>query len=398
MIDNALAVGNETYRQLVLFGDVFEKIRTDYVEKPDDAKLIESAINGMLSYLDPHSSYLNPKAFKDMQEQKKEGGGIGVEINKFGDLIKITHLIDGSPAFRAGLMADDAIQAIDDETVNSLTINQVRDKLVGPLNSKVGLKIFRKLKSDTFTVMIPREIIKISPVISRNEGDIGYIKINQFTEKTFDSLKASLDEFARDIPSDITKGYIIDLRNDPGGSLDQAIAVSDAFLERGEIVSTQGRYADGAQRYMAHSGDLAKGKPLIVLINGGSASAAEIVAGSLQDHKRATIVGTRSIGQGTVQSIIQLGINGALRLTTAMLYLPSGRTFQTKGIDPDIQIQSFITDQSKEKNQVTEEALSKLHLTNTINNVGDFSTFVPSDPKQDEQLNYALSLLRRPRT
>ena len=278
---SAVAAGSETYRQLNLFGDVFEKIRTDYVEKPDDSKLVESAISGMLAGLDPHSSYMDPKSFKDMQVQTKgEFGGLGIEVTQEDGYVKVVTPIDDTPASRAGLLAGDLIVAIDGDAVQGLTLNQAVDKMRGPVKSPVVLKISRKGKADSFDVTLVREVIKISSVKPRNEGDVGYIRITQFTEKTFDGLKAALDQFGRDIPADKLKGYIVDLRNDPGGLLDQAIAVSDAFLERGEIVSTRGRNADDAQRYMARSGDLTNGKPLVVLINGGSASASESVAGA----------------------------------------------------------------------------------------------------------------------
>jgi carboxyl-terminal processing protease len=264
----------------------------------------------------------------------------------------------------------------------------------GPVKSPVVLKISRKGKADSFDVTLVREVIKISSVKPRVEGDVGYVRITQFTEKTSDGLKAAIDQFNRDIPADKLKGYIVDLRNDPGGLLDQAIAVSDAFLERGEIVSTRGRNADDAQRYMARAGDLANGKPVIVLINGGSASASEIVAGALQDHKRATIIGTRSFGKGSVQTIIPLGQNGALRLTTARYYTPSGRSIQAKGIDPDIQVLPDVPDELKGKDETKGEAALKGHLKNGDNEQGGSSAYVPLDPKLDKQLNYALDLLR----
>ncbi len=392
---SAVAAGSETYRQLNLFGDVFEKIRTDYVEKPDDSKLVESAISGMLAGLDPHSSYMDPKSFKDMQVQTKgEFGGLGIEVTQEDGYVKVVTPIDDTPASRAGLLAGDLIVAIDGDAVQGLTLNQAVDKMRGPVKSPVVLKISRKGKADSFDVTLVREVIKISSVKPRNEGDVGYIRITQFTEKTFDGLKAALDQFGRDIPADKLKGYIVDLRNDPGGLLDQAIAVSDAFLERGEIVSTRGRNADDAQRYMARSGDLTNGKPLVVLINGGSASASEIVAGALQDHKRATIIGTRSFGKGSVQTIIPLGANGALRLTTARYYTPSGRSIQAKGIDPDIQVLQDVPDEFKGKDETKGEAALKGHLKNGDNEQGGSSAYVPLDPKQDKQLNYALDLLR----
>ncbi len=391
---SAVAASSETYRQLNLFGDVFEKIRTDYVEKPEDAKLIESAISGMLSGLDPHSSYMDPKSFKDMQVQTKgEFGGLGIEVTQEEGFVKVVTPIDDTPASRAGLMAGDFIVEIDGDSVQGLTLNQAVDRMRGPVNSAVKLRISRK-GVDSFDVSLTREIIKISSVKSRIENDVSYIRITQFTEKTSDGLKNAIDQATKTIPADKLKGYVVDLRNDPGGLLDQAIAVSDAFLERGEIVSTRGRNPDDAQRYVARSGDLAGGKPVIVLINGGSASASEIVAGALQDHKRATIIGTRSFGKGSVQTIIPLGPSGALRLTTARYYTPSGRSIQAKGIDPDIQVLQDVPDEIKGKDETKGEAALKGHLKNGTNEQGGSSAYVPTDPKLDKQLQYALDLLR----
>lgn len=390
----AVAASSETYRQLNLFGDVFEKIRTDYVEKPEDAKLIESAISGMLSGLDPHSSYMDPKSFKDMQVQTKgEFGGLGIEVTQEEGFVKVVTPIDDTPASRAGLRAGDFIVEIDGDSVQGLTLNQAVDRMRGPVNSSVNLRISRK-GTDSFEVSLKREIIKISSVKSRIENDVGYIRITQFTERTSDGLKSAIDQAIKTIPADKLKGYVVDLRNDPGGLLDQAIAVSDAFLERGEIVSTRGRNPDDAQRYVARSGDLTGGKPVIVLINGGSASASEIVAGALQDHKRATIIGTRSFGKGSVQTIIPLGPSGALRLTTARYYTPSGRSIQAKGIDPDIQVLQDVPDEIKGKDETKGEAALKGHLKNGTNEQGGSSAYVPSDPKLDKQLQYALDLLR----
>ena len=396
--NSAIAAGSETYRQLNLFGDVFEKIRTDYVEKPDDAKLIESAISGMLSGLDPHSSYMDPKSFKDMQVQTKgEFGGLGIEVTQEEGFVKVVTPIDDTPASRAGLLAGDLIVEIDGDTVQGLTLNQAVDRMRGPVNSSVKLRISRK-GTDSFEVSLTREVIKISSVKSRIENDIGYIRITQFTEKTFDGLKNAIEQTSKTVPADKLKGYVVDLRNDPGGLLDQAIAVSDAFLEKGEIVSTRGRNPDDAQRYVARSGDLTGGKPLIVIINGGSASASEIVAGALQDHKRATIIGTRSFGKGSVQTIIPLGPSGALRLTTARYYTPSGRSIQAKGIEPDIQVLQDVPDDIKGKDETKGEAALKGHLKNGENEQGGSSAYVPQDPKLDKQLNYAFDLLRGVKT
>ena len=392
---SAVAAGSDTYRQLNLFGDVFEKIRTDYVEKPDDAKLIEAAVSGMLSSLDPHSSYMDAKSFKDMQVQTKgEFGGLGIEVTLEEGLVKVVTPIDDTPASKAGIMAGDLIVQIDDDQVQGMTLNQAVEKMRGPVKSSVRLKLTRKGQNDPIEVTLVRDVIKIASVKSRVEGDIGYIRLTQFTEKTYEGLKTALDQFSKDIPADKLKGYVIDLRNNPGGLLDQAIAVSDAFLDKGEIVSTRSRNPDDAQRYIARSGDVTGGKPIVVLINGGSASASEIVAGALQDHKRATVIGTRSFGKGSVQTIIPLGTNGALRLTTARYYTPSGRSIQAKGIDPDIQVLQDVPDDIKGKDETKGEAALKGHLKNGDNEQGGSSAYVPPDPKNDKQLNYAFDLLR----
>jgi carboxyl-terminal processing protease len=392
---SAVAAASDTYRQLNLFGDVFEKIRSDYVEKPDEGKLIETAINGMLSGLDPHSSYLDAKSFRDMQVQTRgEFGGLGIEVTMEEGAIKVVTPIDDTPASRAGVMAGDIITHIDDEAVQGLTLNQAVEKMRGAVNSAVRLKISRKGASDPVELKLTRDVIRIRSVRSRNEGDVGYVRITQFNEQTFEGLKNSVDTLTKEIGADKLKGFVIDLRNNPGGLLDQAIAVSDAFLERGEIVSTRGRNADETQRYNARSGDLTKGKPVVVLINGGSASASEIVAGALQDHKRATIIGSRSFGKGSVQTIIPLGSNGAIRLTTARYYTPSGRSIQAKGIDPEIQILNDVPAELKGKDETKGEAALKGHLKNGEDEQGGSSAYVPPDPKNDKQLNYAYDLLR----
>ena len=306
MLSGAIAASSETYRQLGLFGDVFEKVRTDYVEPPNEAKLIEGAINGMLTSLDPHSSYMSPNEFKEMQtETHGEFGGLGIEVTMEEGLIKVVAPIDETPAARAGILANDIITQINGEPVQGLTLNQAVDKMRGPVNSSVKLTIQRKEKKEPLEVELTRETIRIRPVRARTEGeDIGYLRITQFNEQTSEALRAAIKTIAGEVGPDKLKGYVIDLRNNPGGLLDQAIMVSDAFLDRGEIVSTRGRTAEETQRYAAKGKgqDLVGGKPLVVLINGGSASASEIVAGALQDHKRATVLGTRSFGKGSVQS------------------------------------------------------------------------------------------------
>jgi carboxyl-terminal processing protease len=393
---SAVAASAETYRQLSLFGDVFEKVRSDYVEKPDEAKLIESAINGMLTSLDPHSSYMDPKNFRDMQVQTRgEFGGLGIEVTMEDGLVKVVTPIDETPAARAGLLANDVITHIDDEQVQGLTLNQAVDKMRGPINSTVRLKIKRKEKSDPFEVTLTRDTIRIRPVRARKEGeDIGVLRITQFNEQTFEGLKAAIERLSNEIGADKLKGYVVDLRNNPGGLLDQAIMVSDAFLERGEIVSTRGRNAEETQRYNAKSGDLTKGKPLVVLINGGSASASEIVAGALQDHKRATVLGTRSFGKGSVQTIIPLGGNGAVRLTTARYYTPAGRSIQAKGIEPDQEILQEIPDDLKGKDETKGEAGLRGHLKNDKEERGGSSAYVPTDTSKDKQLAAAYDHLR----
>jgi len=384
---SAVAASAETYRQLSLFGDVFEKVRTDYVEKPEEAKLIESAINGMLTSLDPHSSYMDPKSFRDMQVQTRgEFGGLGIEVTMEEGLIKVVAPIDETPAAKAGVMANDIITHINDEQVQGLTLNQAVDKMRGPVNTAVRLKIQRKNGKDPVEVSVTRDIIRIRPVRARVEDDIGVLRVTQFNEQTFENLKAAVDKLTTDIGAEKLKGFVIDLRNNPGGLLDQAIMVSDAFLDRGEIVSTRGRNAEETQRFNAKSGDLTKGKPLVVLINGGSASASEIVAGALQDHKRAIVMGTRSFGKGSVQTIIPLGGNGAVRLTTARYYTPAGRSIQAKGIDPDREVLQDIPDELKGKDETKGEAGLRGHLKNDKEERGGSSAYIPPDPAKDKQL------------
>jgi carboxyl-terminal processing protease len=392
----ASAAASDTYRSLNLFGDVFEKIRSDYVEKPDDQKLAEAAINGMLTSLDPHSSYMDAKSFRDMQVQTRgEFGGLGIEVTQDDNAIKVVTPIDDTPASKAGILSGDIIAAIDGENVQGLTLNQAVDKMRGAVNTPVTLKILRGSKKDALDIKLTRAVITIKSVRNKIEGgDIGYIRITQFNEQTFDGVKEAIEKFNKDVPADKFKGYIVDLRNNPGGLLDQSIAVSNAFLDHGEIVSTRGRNADETQRYNARPGDLSKGRPLVVLINGGSASASEIVAGALQDHKRATIIGTRSFGKGSVQTIIPLGQNnGAVRLTTARYYTPSGRSIQAKGIEPDIQVLEDVPADLKGKDDTMGEASLKGHLTNGPEEHGS-SAYVPTDPAKDTQLIAAEDLLR----
>ncbi|MCW1841396.1 S41 family peptidase [Prosthecomicrobium hirschii] len=394
----AVAAGAETYRQLNLFGDVFERIRSDYVEQPDDAKLIEAAINGMLSSLDPHSSYMSPKNFRDMQVQTRgEFGGLGIEVTMEDQTLKVVSPIDDTPAHRAGVRAGDIILQLDGENVQGMTLNQAVDKMRGPVNSAITLTVKRDGATDPLEIKIVRDIIRIKSVRSRIEGDIGYVRITQFNEQTFEGLRDSIEKISREIGPDKLKGYVLDLRNNPGGLLDQAISVSDAFLEKGEVVSTRGRNAEETQRYNARPGDLTRGKPVIVLVNGGSASASEIVAGALQDHRRATILGSRSFGKGSVQTIIPLGANGAIRLTTARYYTPAGRSIQAKGIEPDIEVLQEAPAELKGKDDTKGEAGLKGHLKNPTDATEEKSgsqAYVPSDLKEDRALNTAYDLLR----
>src|SRR5512138_3467907 len=396
----AKAAAADTYRQLNLFGDVFERVRADYVEKPDDSKLIETAINGMLAGLDPHSSYMDAKSFRDMQVQTRgEFGGLGIEVTMEDGLIKVVAPIDETPAAKAGVMANDIITQLDDEQVQGLTLNQAVEKMRGPVNTKIKLKIMRKGQDKPVEVSITRDIIRVRSVRSQSEGDdIGYIRLTQFNEQTTEGLKKAITDIGAKISDDKLKGYVLDLRNNPGGLLDQAISVSDAFLQKGEIVSTRGRNAEETQRFNARAGDLTKSKSLIVLINGGSASASEIVAGALQDHKRATVIGTRSFGKGSVQTIIPLGSgNGALRLTTARYFTPSGKSIQAKVITPDIEVLQEVPDEVKKTAASTEvkgESSLRGHLKAEGEEASGSQSYVPPETKDDKAMQMAFDLLR----
>jgi carboxyl-terminal processing protease len=399
---SAKAAAADTYRQLNLFGDVFERVRADYVEKPDDGKLIEQAINGMLNGLDPHSSYMDPKSFRDMQVQTRgEFGGLGIEVTMEDGLVKVVAPIDETPAAKAGVMANDVITQLDGEQVQGLTLNQAVEKMRGPVNTKIKLTIMRKGQDKPIEVSITRDIIRVRSVRMRTEGDdVGYIRVTQFNEQTSEGLKKAISDITAQLQSDKLRGYVLDLRNNPGGLLDQAISVSDAFLERGEIVSTRGRNAEETQRYSARAGDLTKGKPIIVLVNGGSASASEIVAGALQDHKRATVLGTRSFGKGSVQTIIPLGNNnGALRLTTARYYTPSGKSIQAKGIVPDIEVLQDVPDDLKARADTKGESSLRGHLKAQEGEEKTGSqSYIPPEQKNDKALNMAYELLRGTKT
>ncbi|MFP5515341.1 MAG: S41 family peptidase [Alphaproteobacteria bacterium] len=329
---------SDTYRQLNLFGDVFERVRAEYVEQVTDEQLIESAINGMLTSLDPHSSYLNKKSFQDMQVQTRgEFGGLGIEVTMENGLVKVVSPIDDTPAFRAGLQPGDLIVQLNGEAVMGLSLNEAVEKMRGPVGSELKVTVRRGEAGEPFTVSLTRAVIKVQSVRYRTEGDIGYIRVTSFNEQTQSGLEKAISSIQQQL-GDKLKGFVLDLRNNPGGLLDQAVSVSDTFLDKGEIVSTRGRRAEEGTRFNAKPGDLIKNLPMVVLVNGGSASASEIVAGALQDHKRAIIMGTQSFGKGSVQTIIPLPGHGAMRLTTARYSTPAGRSIQQLGITPDIEV------------------------------------------------------------
>ncbi len=332
----AVAAGANVYKNFELFGDVLEQVRAAYVVKPDDSKLIENAIKGVLAGLDPHSSYLTPKEVQEEQaETRGEFGGLGIDVTMEDGFVKVIAPIDNMPAERAGVSAGDSITAIDGESLKGLSMDAAVDKMRGPVGSPITLTIARKGLLKPINVKVVRDVIRINPVQSSVEGDVGWIKVKSFeNEHTTEYLQQAVEDIKKGLGSNVS-GYVIDLRNNPGGLLDQAIALSDAFLDRGVIVITKGRNLSDIDRAEAKPGDITDGKPLIVLINGGSASASEVVAGALQDHKRARIVGTRSFGKGSVQTMIPLPNKGAIRLTTARYYTPSGRSIQATGIEPD---------------------------------------------------------------
>jgi len=393
----ASASNSELYKQLDLFGEVFERVRTDYVDKPDDSLLVENAINGMLTSLDPHSSYMNAKAFKDMQVQTRgEFGGLGIEVTMENGLVKVVSPIDDTPAAKAGVLSGDLITALDGEQVQGLTLEQAVDKMRGAVKQPITLSILRKGKDAPFDVKVVRDIIKINPVKATADDDVAILRLSAFNEQSNDNLKKAIADMKKQIGPKL-KGYVLDLRNNPGGLLDQAIAISDDFLEKGAIVITRGRNDEETQRANAHPGDVTDGAKMVVLINGGSASASEIVAGALQDHKRAQVVGTRSFGKGSVQTIIPLGSNGALRLTTARYYTPANRSIQAKGIVPDFKVEEDVPDDIKAIEKPRGEAALRGHLKNTGENAAQdsgSSAYVPEDKSKDKQLIYALNMLR----
>ena len=359
------------YEQLDLFGNIFERIRADYVEPVDDKALIEAAINGMLTSLDPHSSYMPPAAFKEMQvDTRGEFGGLGIEVTQQDGFVKVVSPIDDTPAAAAGLKAGDLITHVDGESVLGLTLNEAVEKLRGPVGAEVVLTIFREDLDEPFDVTIVRDIIHVKAVKARTEGRAVVLRISSFTEQTFSDLQDGMQsELDANGGIDNIDGFIIDLRNNPGGLLNQAIAVSDAFLNEGEIVSTRGRNPEDSERFNAKPGDLAQGKPIVVLINGGSASASEIVAGALKDNARAIIVGTKSFGKGSVQTIMPVQGGGAMRLTTARYYTPSGRSIQGLGVTPDVLVEQRIpSDKPEEPKSAAMRLRSEADLRGALNN------------------------------
>jgi len=393
----AEAAGSSTYRELSIFGDVFERVRAQYVTPPKEDQLIENAINGMLTSLDPHSSYMNAKDAEDMRTQTRgEFGGLGIEVTMEDELVKVITPIDDTPASRAGVLAGDFIAKIDGADVRGLKLEEAVEKMRGAVNTPIKLTLIRKGADKPIELTIMRDIIAVRAVKSRVEGDVGYLRVISFTEKTYDDLEAAIEKIKEEVPADKLKGYVLDLRLNPGGLLDQAINVSDAFLERGEVVSTRGRNEDETRRFNATPGDITDGKPVIVMVNGGSASASEIVAGALQDLRRATVLGTRSFGKGSVQTIIPMGDAGALRLTTALYYTPSGKSIQGTGITPDVTVEQPLPPELQGKLEAAGESNLRGHIqgqSETESGSGS-SAYVPPEAKDDLQLQYALELLR----
>ena len=371
---------SELSQQLNLFGDVLERVRRDYVEPVDEKTLIENAINGMLSALDPHSSYMNPKTYKDMQIQTKgEFGGLGIEVTMENGVIKVVSPIDDTPASKAGLQPGDLIFALDGEPVQGMTLQDAVEKMRGKVGTPIKISV-RRAGKDPFDVSLTRETIKVKAVRYHLEGgDIGYIRVTSFTEQSTSGVLDAVEKLKKEAGNKL-KGYILDLRNNPGGLLDQAIAMSDAFLDKGEIVSVKARKSEDVQRCNAKPGDVANGLPIVVLMNGGSASASEIVAGALQDHKRAIILGTRSFGKGSVQTIMQVTGGGAIRLTTALYFTPSGRSIQKEGIKPDIEVEP-----AKIENLQARAGFREENLRRSILNPNDKSADKPPTDKTGDK-------------
>ncbi len=406
---------SNVYEQLDLFGDIFERIRAQYVEDVDEADLIEAAINGMLTSLDPHSSYLPPKDFDAMRTQTSgEFGGLGIEVTQEDGYVKVVSPMDGTPADEAGMQSGDFITTVDGKSLLGLTLEQAVDMMRGPVGSEILLMVVREGIDEPFEVSIIRDTIKLTAVRSRIEGDTVVLRVTTFNRQTFPNLK---DGLAKQIEAaggeDKVNGIVLDLRNNPGGLLTQAIAVSDAFLDKGEIVSTRGRNPRDSERYNATEGDLANGKPIVVLINGGSASASEIVAGALQDHRRAVVIGEKSFGKGSVQTVVPVRGDGAMRLTTSRYYTPSGRSIQALGVAPDIIVVQpprapAGTEEAEEETNANRPRRSEADLRGSLGNTDNISEdeikLLEEEQKkaeevaklreEDYQMAYALDVLR----
>jgi len=391
---SSLAAENgDTFRQLELFGDIFEKVRKLYVEETNDKELIESAINGMLQSLDPHSSYLNKDSYSDMKVQTRgEFGGLGIEVTMEQGFVRVVSPIDNTPAARAGLETDDFITHLDGKPVLGINLAEAVDMMRGRVGSDIKLTIRRKGK-DPFDVIITRAIIQIQSVRGHAEDKIGYLRITSFNEKTYSGLSREITKIKKELGNKMN-GLVLDLRRNPGGLLNQAIKVSDAFLERGEIVSTRGRNNKNSKRFNAKPGDLINGLPMVVLINGGSASASEIVAGALQDHRRAVIMGTQSFGKGSVQTIMPISGHGAMRLTTASYFTPSGRSIQKTGVTPDIEVQQVKIEPSSQTDRLREKDLRNARDGDNSTVKNSNRPIVKSIKNGDYQLNRAIDLLK----
>jgi carboxyl-terminal processing protease len=387
----------ETSRQLELLGKVLDVVRSHYVDATDDGKLIASAINGILGGLDPHSSYMDAKSYSDMRATASgQFGGLGIQVNMEDGLLKVVSPIDDTPAAKAGILAGDVITQVDGTPTKGLTLSRAVEKVRGAPGTEVRLEIMRKDQAGPVNLTLTRQIIKVSTVRQQMEGsDVGYIRLSQFNGRAADEIKQAVQSLTAKTPPEQIKGYILDLRNNPGGLLDQAVRVAGAFLISGEIVSIRGRDPNETQRFNAAPGDLIDGKPLIVLINGGSASASEIVAGALQDQKRATIVGSRTFGKASVQTIIPLGQgNGALRLTTARYFTPSGRSIQAQGIAPDIEVLQDVPKEVAAQAQTRSESSLPGHLKAEGDEEKGSQSFIPREPKDDKALQAAIGLIR----
>lgn len=397
------------YEQLDLFGDIFERIRSQYVEEVDEGELIDAAINGMLTSLDPHSSYLSPDDAADMRVQTRgEFGGLGIEVTQEEGFVQVVTPMDGTPADEAGVEAGDFITHVDGESVLGLTLNEAVDMMRGPVGSEIIITVVREGEAEPFDISIIRDTIKLTAVRARTERDAVVLRVTTFNDQTYRNLESGLNEQIEEAGGrDAVSGIVLDLRNNPGGLLNQAIRVSDAFLDKGEIVSTRGRDPQDGERFNATDGDLAEGLPIVVLINGGSASASEIVAGALQDHRRAIVVGTKSFGKGSVQTVMPLRGDGAMRLTTARYYTPSGRSIQALGVSPDIFVEQPRASATEEEEDETRTRRSEAELRGRLDNDSlseEEMRMIEEDLKraeevaelreEDYQLAYAIDILK----